>query len=226
MNNLVEDMNPEFKDEESFETGLTSLDYWRLCVELTIIQASLLVSGHDPSSTQAYVEGWEINKRPSGYEGAKAALFRALELKDIEGFYSKQVEYNMNGEPVGHIDGSIDLQASTVNVDSLKLWLRGRGINTGFFFPGNEDAPDYLDPKHPRYSRKLAASVTAWMKMEEGDGLLKGKSVKQSLEKWLRVNAAQYDLCDGEGKPNEKGIEECAKVANWQQKGGAPKTPD
>lgn len=226
MSNAIEDTNSEFDNDLSLDTDLSSLDYWRLCVELNIIQASLLVSGHDPSSTQEYVEGWQVHKRPLGYEGAKAALFRALERKDIEGFYREEVQYNMNGEPVGHIDGSIDLQASTVDVDSLKSWLKGRGINAGFFFPDNDDAPDYLDPNHPRYSQKIAAAVTAWMKMEEGAGLIIGKSVKQSLEKWLWVNAAQYGLCDEEGKPNEKGIDECAKVANWQQKGGAPKTPD
>ena len=60
--------------------------------------------------------------------------------------------------------------------------------------------------------------------MENG-GLLSGKTVKQSLEKWLRLNARDYGLCDEEGKPNETGIQECAKVVNWQQKGGAPKTP-
>ena len=41
--------------------------------------------------------------------------------------------------------------------------------------------------------------------------------------KWLREHAANYKLSDEEGKPNETGIEECAKVANWQDKGGAPK---
>ena len=52
----------------------------------------------------------------------------------------------------------------------------------------------------------------------------KGKSAKQALVKWLREHAAEYKLSDDEGKPNELGIEECAKVANWQEKGGAPKT--
>ena len=43
--------------------------------------------------------------------------------------------------------------------------------------------------------------------------------------KWLRENGADFGLSDEEGKPNELGIEECAKVANWQPGGGAPKTP-
>lgn len=36
MNNSFEDAYPGFKDEESLDTGLTSLDYWRLCDELNV----------------------------------------------------------------------------------------------------------------------------------------------------------------------------------------------
>ena len=59
--------------------------------------------------------------------------------------------------------------------------------------------------------------------MEDQD-LHKGKTPKQALDKWLRLNASQFNLSDDDGKPNEQGIQECAKVANWQDKGGAPKT--
>jgi hypothetical protein len=45
------------------------------------------------------------------------------------------------------------------------------------------------------------------------------------LSKWLRENAAHLGLSDDEGKVNETGVEEVAKVANWQLTGGAPKTP-
>jgi hypothetical protein len=43
--------------------------------------------------------------------------------------------------------------------------------------------------------------------------------------KWLREHAAKFGMTDDDGKPNETGIEEAAKVANWQPTGGAPKTP-
>jgi len=57
---------------------MESLDYWRLCDELTVVQAALLVVGEDPSSTQSYVEEWDPEKRPEGYEAAKAAISSAL----------------------------------------------------------------------------------------------------------------------------------------------------
>jgi hypothetical protein len=113
-----------------------------------------------------------------------------------------------------------DWTLTTVQVDDLRAWLATRGIKSGFFFPKAIEAPDYLDPTHPRYAPKLAAAVRAWLAVGEPTG----RSPKQALEKWLREHAAEFGLCDDEGKPNETGIVECAKAANWKPEGGAPKT--
>lgn len=212
----------DFPDD--FEESLSSLDYWRLCSELTVIQAALLLSGHDPSEIQDSIEKWVPKDRPSGYEGAKAAISRALIRKEIDGEHILETDFDFNGYPNGVVDGSIVLDKSTVDVDSLKRWLSQKGVSTGFFFHKTEDKPDYLDPKHPRYSPKLAAAVSAWFAIDD-EAALNGRSAKQVLEKWLRENAAKFNLSNEDGKPNEKGIDECAKVANWQYKGGAPKTP-
>ncbi len=114
-----------------------------------------------------------------------------------------------------------DWHLTTVQVDDLRAWLSGRGIRTGFFFPTTTDAPDYLDPGNPRYAAKLAAAVRAWQTVTDPNG----KHPKLAIVKWLREHAAEFGLTDDEGKPNETGIEETAKVANWQRGGGAPKTP-
>lgn len=108
-----------------------------------------------------------------------------------------------------------------IGVDDVREWLERKGFNTGFFFPEATDAPDYLDKKNPRYAPKLAAAVRAWQSVTVPNG----KHPKQALAKWLREHAAEFSLTDDEGKPNETGIEEAAKVANWQPGGGAPKTP-
>ena len=68
------------------------------------------------------------------------------------------------------------------------------------------------------------AAVLAW-RATENESAIGGKSPKQALMKWLREHAADFGLTDEDGKPNETGIEEAAKVANWQPMGGAPKTP-
>lgn len=116
---------------------------------------------------------------------------------------------------------AIDLERSTVLVSDLKMWLASRGLRSGFFFPNAVEVAEYLDPTHSRYAPKLAAAVKGWLAVDDP----KGKHPKQALLKWLREHASEFGLTDEEGKPNEQGIEECAKVANWQMSGGAPRTP-
>jgi len=193
---------------------MDSFDYWRLCDELTIIQAALLIAGEDPSSTSAYVENWDVEDRPIGYGAARTALSNALERDQIQGCLV------FHDAP----DGALDIFRSTVIEDSLRRWLSGRGLKTGFFFPEEAGAPDYLDTGTPRYAPKLAAAVRAWQAMSDS-ARTDGKSPKQALTKWLREHAAEFGLTGEDGKPNETGIEEVAKVANWQLTGGAPKTP-
>lgn len=162
--------------------------------------------------------------RPQGYEAAKAAVSSALMHGDILGKVVPIYEYDMHGNVIGDIPESVDVKESVVIVDSLRRWLSGRGFTSGFFFPERGDAPDYLDPSHPRYAPKLAAAIRAWEATADGE-TWNGKTPKQALMKWLREHASEYGLSDEEGKPNETGIDEVSKVANWQPKGGAPKTP-
>lgn len=217
-----------YKDEGdysrlNYQLRMESMDYWRLCDELSVMQAALLIVSEDPSKND-YVENWDMDKRPTGYEAAKTAISNALRRGGIEGKLIPFYETDINGNFCGDIQDSINVKESRVDVESLRAWLRSRGIQSGFFFPTASDAPDYLNSNHPRYAPKLAAAVQAWLAVGDDAGK-NGKSVKSSLEKWLREHAANYKLSDDEGKPNETGINECAKVANWQDKGGAPKTP-
>jgi hypothetical protein len=108
-----------------------------------------------------------------------------------------------------------------VSAKEVKKWLESAGIRTGFFFPAATDAPDYLDPKNPRYAPKMAAAVRAWQSVTDAGA----RSPKQALEKWLREHAAVFGLTDEDGNAVNKAMEECSTVANWQRGGGAPKTP-
>ena len=198
---------------------MDSLDYWRLCDTLNVVQAALLIAGRDPAQ-DASVESWNTLDRPAGYEAAKTAILHALG-KRIVGTVVWEKEYDINGNPGPDIEGKFNLELCTVDVDSLRAWLKDRGFTTGFFFPKGADTPDYLDPKHPRYAPKLAAAVNAWLAVDEHAGM----PPKKALDKWLREHAAAYGLTKEDGNPNETGIEEIAKVANWQPGGGAPKTP-
>jgi len=81
--------------------------------------------------------------------------------------------------------------------------------------------PDYLNPDHPRYAPKLAIAIKAWQKVTDP----RGKTPLQALREYLESNAKELGLIKDDGKFNREGMEQIAKVANWQPTGGAPKTP-
>jgi len=193
-------------------------DCWRLCDELSVFEAALLTAGHSPDKF-SYVENWEPDKWPRGYAAAKTAITNALRGERIKGTIELATSTDINGNPYP-IPDSVTL-SSRVEVESLKEWLASRGLRRGFFFPERTETLDYLDPGNSRYAPKLAAAVRAWQAVTDPAG----RHPKQALAKWLREHAAEFALTDDEGKPNETGIDEAAKVANWQPSGGAPKTP-
>lgn len=120
--------------------------------------------------------------------------------------------------------GGADLWGTLIVVEDLKDWLVSRNCRPQFFFPEVDEPtgmPDYLNPKHPRYSAKMAAAVSAWEAVTDPGG----KHPKQALEKWLRENAGHFGLTNEHGNPVKQAMEECAAVANWMPGGGAPKTP-
>ena len=194
---------------------MDALDYWRLCDALSVVQAALLIVGADPSETQDYIDQQPAQNRPEGYTAAKAAIVNAIRGKRLR---ANIVEYEDVSEP--------SWQLTTISVEDLRTWLRSRGITTGFFFPESQAAPDYLSNSHPNYSAKLAAAVEAWKAISADETLRRGKSVKQALDVWLRQHANEFGLTKEDGNPNEQGLEEVAKIANWDTRGGAPKTPN
>lgn len=199
-----------------------SLDFWRLCDELSIVQAALLTVGENPSGeTGSCCEQWDTHHRPDGYEAAKTAIGSALRRGLIKGNYVPVMAVKFEDSFDEPVQSFPNIHESTVEVESLKAWLASRGFRRGFFFPDKDDAPDYLDPSNPRYAPKLAAAVRAWQSVTEPGK----KSPKQALEKWLRENAAAFGLVDEDGNPVNQAVEDCSKVANWNQSGGAPKTP-
>lgn len=208
---------------------------WRLCEELTVKQAALLFAGYDPASNDGtYCEEWKPNERPAGYEGAKQSISSALRKGRITGIHVPLPERDWNGNHVGDLPNTTDLDQSEVDRDSLVQWLRSRGVTTGFFFPAVANTPGYLDPDHMRFAPKLAAAVKAWEAMEDANllGILKPKP---AMEKWLSVNYKALGLVQKQS--NEKGgykigdmskqaVKDVAAFANWETDGGATKTPD
>jgi len=135
--------------------------------------------------------------------------------------------YSTTKEITGGYGGEIyfikepDWFHTTVSVEDLKSWLATKGDRPEFFYPEERNISGYQDENHPRYSAKLAAAVAAW---EAVEGASPNKTVKQTLERWLRENASQFGLVDDDGNPLSDVILELAKVVNWNTKGGAPRT--
>jgi hypothetical protein len=218
---------------------LSEFDLWRLHDAFNLAQAAALISGNYPSEIADSQNGpylveyedegsYHAIQKNALFQAALSALMMAVRIKRLQAQIAYLGKYQhvryVGAESEGYWEpiGEIDPLGTIVEVDHLRAWLESRGVKTGFFFAIGNDAPDYLDPNNSRYAPKLAAAVQAWLSVTEPNG----RHPKQALAKWLREHAAEFGLTDDEGKPNETGIEEAAKVANWQPGGGAPKTPN
>jgi hypothetical protein len=202
---------------------MDSLDYWRLCDDLSVVQAALLIVSKDPSGLQDIIDSQAPSDIPSGYAAVKSALINAILRKQLPANIVR--EGDVRGRDDEDCPTGPDWHYTTVNVGDLKSWLSSRGFESGFFFPLAKRGPDYLSTDHPNYSPKLAAAIYAWMAISADLELRRGKTVKQALVVWLRQHANEFGLTKEDGNPNEQGIEDVAKIANWDTKGGAPKTP-
>ena len=200
-------------------------DWWKFVDEFTIHQAALLIVGIEPNSeTGTYCKDWKPHEQPDGYRILIQALSEALADGRLAGHHVPRYFHDEYGNPRGEIDGTTDVDMSVVGHDALATWLKLKGHRRGFFFPeALEDAgtPDYLNPTHPRYSGKLAAAVSAWEAVTDPGG----KHPKQALEKWLNEHSGRFGMTDEDGMPIKQAVTDCAKVANWEPGGGAPKTP-
>jgi hypothetical protein len=202
---------------------MQAADYWRLCSHLSVFQAIMLILGYDPENQSNYdVEDSKIDSVPQGYGALKTAIVNALVAGQLEGNFVEQ-SFDYRGNEL-HVPIA-DINESTVCVESLKDFLKQRGFSQGFFFPEGNVSEEYLDSQNSFYASKLAAAVNAWKTITENQNLLNGKTPKQAMQRWLRENASRYGLTKDDGSPNETGIEEICKVANWNTGGGAAKTP-
>lgn len=224
---------------------------WRLADPLTVQQAAALIAGVDPNAVCFNSNGVEYFENETGLrdsdgiawvQTAFAALVNAINGGNLKAKinYPAEPQFLVWGTNPNYdscfLFGAVEVRTeqnnfavlpepdfgrTLIEAIELKRWLTSSGIQNGFFFPDSTNAPDYLDPKNPRYAPKLAAAVNAWVAVTEpGKG-----SPKKALEKWLREHAARFGMSDEDGNPINQAIEDCSKVANWQPCGGAPKTP-
>jgi len=192
------------------------INRWKLADDLTVYQIALLLSGYDPSEFESVsYSKWEeevkVETAPFVHAIKSAALSERFTL----------LKFMI---PAWN-DEEIDWDASLVDLISFRDWLRSRNFHDEFFL-GSSDSTDRIsDPDSEFYAPKLAAAVRAWNEVTSDPAALNGKSPKKALEVWLRKHANEYGLTNKDGNPNELGIEEICKVANWKPGGGATPTP-
>ena len=105
------------------EQPMEALDYWRLCDEVSVVQAALLIVGEDPSQIQDYVDSNSPQNRPPGYDAVINALQNAIFAKRLPA----SIGYT------GEDETQVSLHATLIGVENLKAWLKSKGITTGFF---------------------------------------------------------------------------------------------
>jgi hypothetical protein len=136
----------------------------------------------------------------------------------------------INPRPIREINGFdkwlIDLSMTQIRVADLQDFLNKRPIPNEFLTSGPPAGEAFRHKDHANYSAKLAAAVACWEFLATHPELIRGISVKQAAVNWLTQHAVDYDLLLLNGKPNSQGIDEIAKIVNWQPQGGAPKTPE
>ncbi len=195
------------------------IERWKLADELNVYQISLLIAGFDPSEFEKdgfadWPQEVRLEISPFVHATKNAARSEKFRFKEVQ-----SQSYN---------ETEIDWYESLINIDSFCDWLRSRNFTDGFFLPHflpNKESDRLLDSSSDFYAPKLVAAVRAWNEVTSSPEALNGKTPKKALEIWLRKHANEYGLTNKDGNPNELGIEEICKVANWKPSGGASPTP-
>ena len=199
------------------------IDFWKFHDTLNVYQATSLILNIDPSQ----IKKLKFNNSIS-YDPILKALQKDIRTEKLWAniVYDYDNQYSRN-EPEIYWD------KTTIGVSMLKEWLISKNCKPSFFFADTSNVADYLNKNHPRYSPKLAASVKAWLAMED-DNLIRGKTPKTAMESFLTNNYKEFGLIHNQdssnhgykkGDINKGAITEIAKIANWNDKGGAPSTP-
>lgn len=190
-------------------------DRWKHAGELNVYQIALLLAERDPTPYQdTPYHNWDSEARDDAAPYL-TALKNAVTTERLETLTKPWRDHG-----IGH-----DWSELLIDVEKLKIWLRDRNFTDNFFFQSKNIIQIHTISSSPYYAPKLAAALAAWQAVTSEPTRLRGKSPKQALDAWLIEHAAEYSLVKPDGTLNKAGIEEVAKVANWQPSGGAPKTP-
>ncbi|WAC28057.1 hypothetical protein [Ancylobacter sp. SL191] len=192
---------------------MANLEHWAKADALNIYQIALLLEEIDPAPLERL--GYQcLSERTRDQTSVHVVNLKNAVLTD------KLRPVLRSYDSFGDHDWTLTL----IGTPELKVWLWTRDLH-GTVFGASAKTKPLLSAFSRFYAQKLDAAVAAWQAVTSEPHRLRGRSPKQALEGWLTENAKEYGLLNRDGTPNRTGIEEIAKVANWNQKGGAPSTP-
>lgn len=199
---------------------------WKQYRQLTVDETMNLISGFEPGTCKF------CNAKESEMPPDSVPIYRAL----VRDFKELNISMHISGEKVDwdnicrlvHPDEFYNPYSSwwataLLQVADIKDWLRKNGFESVFFQTDRSEIPDYFNDKLDEHSPKLAAAVRVWEHFyHDQQNILPGKPLKQQMEQWLTEKATELDLLYN-GEPSKQAIEEIARIANWNTRGGAPK---
>ena len=190
------------------------LDHWIKADALNVYQIALLLERIDPAPLERL-----------GYSGLPVEIIDQTTVHVVN-LKNAILTANLTPKLPSYGDfGELNWEYTLISIRTLQEWLWIRDFDNTIFGPYPRPRRDYSQKFDKHYAPKLAAAMDAWTAVTTDPKRLRGKSPKQALETWLTENAGAYGLLNKDGTPNKTGIEEVAKVANWNQNGGAPRTP-
>jgi hypothetical protein len=191
---------------------LEPIDYWRFHEEFTVIEVVLLSLDINPSDKPCVLSD---TQKPDNFDAIFSGIKKAISNDKLKARIYHNNGYNNDNEP--------DWYETSIEICDLKSWMTRINFKPPFFFPEVAREPDYLNKDHPRYSAQLAAAVKVWIAFEDNN-LVGAKTPKTAMEDWLESRYSELGLVH-QGNISKNAITECAKVANWNDKGGATTTP-
>lgn len=191
---------------------------WLLADELTIKHICLLFLNEDPEIYQGHNWREQRGGVPRGYLAIEEALLGSLRKGKLVGtIHPRYVEWGQDEGAL--IPNSIDPDTSTIDMDSLKEWLKGKNVEINHLFELAPSVPTSCrDREHPNYSPRLAATVAAWDHVSEN--FQEHICVKEQLRVWLEENAAHFGIDGDELKPTKNFLNAATLIANWNSTGG------
>lgn len=200
------------------------IEFWKLCESVSIFQATMLILGLDPGNARSH--SVERSADPvEGYGAVRTALLAGVKSNQIKAEIEEEYDYDERGELHGIKPGTIDIDRTFIDVDSLIRFLKDRNFPTQVFGPTDDERYRDLHPSNEFYANKLAAAVDAWVAVTSERKFETQGTPKRWIEKWLREHASHYGLHKPDGTLNEDAIQQISKIVNWKQEGGAGKTP-